>query len=78
MHGRDRLCVAISVGKKPRKGKKTKQIKTVQNGLNGSEKHTVVVFVNMVMKSRVSEMVRSFINTETTASFTTRTETTLV
>jgi len=44
MHGRDRLCVAISVGKKPRKGKKTKQIKTVQNGLNGSEKHTVVVF----------------------------------
>jgi len=45
MHGRDRLSVAISVGKKKtRKGTKTKQIKTVQNGLNDSEKHTVVVF----------------------------------
>jgi hypothetical protein len=43
VHGRERLSVAILVGK-PRKGTKSKEIKTVQNGLNGSEMHTVVAF----------------------------------
>jgi hypothetical protein len=43
VHGRDRLNVAILV-ENPRKGTKTKQINTVQTGLNGSEMHTVVAF----------------------------------
>ena len=43
VHRRERLRVVILVGK-PRKGTKSKQIKTVQNGLNGSEMHTVVAF----------------------------------
>jgi hypothetical protein len=35
-------------------------------------------FVNMVMNSRVSEMVPNFKNTKNTVSFKTRTETTLI
>jgi len=43
VHGRGSLSVAILVGK-PRKGTKSKEIETVQNGLHGSVMDTVMEF----------------------------------